>query len=298
MEKYYKKWFIPLILPAVILFVIVIVIPFFTGVLYSFSGWRGVYFKGGDNAFEAWVGFANYIKAFQNEKFMAAFVYTFKYTIVAVISINIVSLALALMVTKIGKAAGLFRTVFFLPNLLGGLALGFIWQFIFQIIYTDILFSETSPIHIEFMRHMTQDPTKALVALAILMTWQTAGYMMVIYVAGLNNIPSDLYEAASIDGASGVQRFFKVTLPMLMPSITVVVFLTLANSFKLLDQNIALTDGNFDTRMLALQILRATKDTNPPNYGLAQAEAVIFFIIVAVITLIQVTVTKKREVEL
>ena len=125
---------------------------------------------------------------------------------------------------------------------------------------------------------MTQDNTKALFALAILVTWQMAGYMMIIYITGLNNIPYDLYEAAEIDGASTFQRFRVITLPMLMPAFTVVFFLTLANCFKLLDQNIALTDGAFGTRMLATQILRTIKDTTPPNYGQAQAQAVIFFV--------------------
>ena len=128
--------------------------------------------------------------------------------------------------------------------------------------------------------------------------WQNAGYMMIIYVGGLNTISGDLYEAASLDGANAFQRFRKITLPLLMPSVTVVLFLTLSNSFKLLDQNVALTDGEFGTRMLALQILRTLKDTSPPDYGAAQAQAVIFFVVVAVISLIQVYVTGKKEVEM
>lgn len=191
----------------------------------------------------------------------------------------------------------MYRTVFFMPNMLGGLAMGYVWQFIFQVVYTDLIFSPDGLLHLEFMRYMTQDPVKALFALVIMTTWQSAGYMMLIYIGGLNSIPSDLYEAAAIDGAGPVRRFFKVTLPLLMSSITVVLFLTLANSFKLLDQNLALTNGDFDTRMLALQILRTTRDTQPPNYGVAQAQAVIFFLIVAAISLIQVYVTRSREVE-
>ena len=208
------------------------------------------------------------------------------------------ALALALMVTKISRLSGIFRTIFFLPNMLGGLALGFIWQFIFQIVFSQILFGPESLLPIPFLQNMTQDNTKALFALAILVTWQMAGYMMIIYITGLNNIPYDLYEAAEIDGASTFQRFRVITLPMLMPAFTVVFFLTLANCFKLLDQNIALTDGAFGTRMLATQILRTIKDTTPPNYGQAQAQAVIFFVLIAVVTLIQVSVTKKREVEM
>lgn len=153
-------------------------------------------------------------------------------------------------------------------------------------------------LHIEELRFMTQSPVKALFALLIMTTWQNAGYMMIIYVGGLNTISGDLYEAASLDGANAFQRFRKITLPLLMPSVTVVLFLTLSNSFKLLDQNVALTDGEFGTRMLALQILRTLKDTSPPDYGAAQAQAVIFFVVVAVISLIQVYVTGKKEVEM
>ena len=204
----------------------------------------------------------------------------------------------SLMVTSITKGAGLFRTVLFMPNMLGGLALGFIWQFIFQVVFTDILFGPGGVLHIEGLRFMTQSPVKALFALLIMTTWQNAGYMMIIYVGGLNTISGDLYEAASLDGANAFQRFRKITLPLLMPSVTVVLFLTLSNSFKLLDQNVALTDGEFGTRMLALQILRTLKDTSPPDYGAAQAQAVIFFVVVAVISLIQVYVTGKKEVEM
>lgn len=298
MTKYYKKWFIPLILPALVIFTLVILIPFIMGIIYSFTGWRGTYFQGGGNLFESFVGFSNYIKAFKNEKFITSLWYTFRYTIVAVIVINIVSLTLALAVTKITRGGGAYRTIIFLPNLLGGLALGFIWQIIFQAIFTELLFGPNGFIPLDFFSYMLQDSTKAMFALVIVTTWQFAGYMMIIYVTGLNNIPREIYEAARIDGANSIQCLRSITLPMLMPAITVVVFLTLANSFKLLDQNLALTDGNFGTRLLALQILRTTKDTAPPDYGLAQAQAVIYFIIIAVITITQVITTKKREVEL
>ena len=297
MDRYYKKWFFPLALPSMILFVVVILVPFLLGALYSFTSWRGTYFSGG-GLWESFVGLQNYQAAFQNQKFLDAFWSTIKFTVIAVITINVTALALALMVTKISRLSGIFRTIFFLPNMLGGLALGFIWQFIFQIVFSQILFGPESLLPIPFLQNMTQDNTKALFALAILVTWQMAVYMMIIYITGLNNIPYDLYEAAEIDGASTFQRFRVITLPMLMPAFTVVFFLTLANCFKLLDQNIALTDGAFGTRMLATQILRTIKDTTPPNYGQAQAQAVIFFVLIAVVTLIQVSVTKKREVEM
>lgn len=277
MERYYKKLFFPLALPAIILFVFVIMIPFLTGVLYSFTSWRGTYFAGG-SLWESFVGFDNYLKALRSERFMGSLAYTLKFTLLAVVVINIVSLAFALLCTSITRASGLFRTIFFMPNLLGGLALGYIWKFIFEVLFSHILFGENGLIPIPFLTYMT-------------------GYMMIIYITGLNNIPSDLYEAAAIDGAGVFQRFRIITIPMLMPSITIVFFLTLANCFKLLDQNVALTDGDFGTRMLAMQILRTTRDASPPDYGFAQAQAVIFFVMIATVTLIQVSITKKREVE-
>jgi raffinose/stachyose/melibiose transport system permease protein len=302
--KIYRKWFWIFVIPALTLFFFVIVLPFMMGLANSFVAWRRTYYldpSTGTRAasiFDSFVGLANYRAAFAEERFIRALWYTVRYTVLAVISINAVALCLALLVNRITRAAGFFRTTFFLPNMLGGLALGFIWQIIFQTIFTDLLFSPDGILHIEFLRYMTQDSVKALFALALLNTWQTAGYMMIIYIAGLNNIPKDLYEAASIDGASPWRTFRKITVPMLMPSFTVVFFMTLANGFKLLDQNVALTDGEFNTRMLALQILRTVKDTAQPDYGKAQAQAVIFFVLVAAITLTQVAITKKRELEM
>ncbi|WP_246208551.1 carbohydrate ABC transporter permease [Anaerotalea alkaliphila] len=180
---------------------------------------------------------------------------------------------------------------------MGGLALGFIWKFIFENVFTEILFGPSGVLPMEFLTNMTQNPTKALLAMVIMTTWQSAGYMMIIYLTGLNNIPDSLYEAADIDGAGAWKKFLHITTPMLMPSFTVVLFLTLSSSFKLLDQNVALTEGNFGTRMLALQILRTTKDTSPPDYGAAQAQAVVFFLLIAVVSMVQVYITKKKEVE-
>jgi raffinose/stachyose/melibiose transport system permease protein len=300
----YKKWFWPFVLPGLILFSLVIILPFVMGVLNSFLAWRGTYYfnpGSGSRAksiFDSFVGLANYRAAFRDERFLRALWYTVRYTLAAVISINFFALCLALLLNRIGTGAGLFRTTFFLPNMLGGLALGFIWQFIFQIIFTDIFFGPRGFLHIPALRYMTQDSVKALFALVILNTWQYAGYMMIIYIAGLNNIPRDFYEAAGIDGASSWLAFRKITVPMLMPSFTIVFFMTLANSFKLLDQNVALTDGEFNTRMLAMQILRTIRDITPPDYGKAQAQGVIFFIIIASITLTQVRITKKRELEM
>lgn len=297
MEKYYKKWFKILNIPAIILFVVVILVPFIMGVAYSFTAWRGSYFKGSEHWYGALVGFKNYIKVFHSQKFITSFVYTIKFTVVAVVIKNIVSLGMALMVRKVGKGKGFFRTVFFFPNLIGGLAMGFIWSFIFQNVYSLMLFGEDSPIHIPFLCDMLQDPNKAVFAMAIMATWQTAGYLMLIYLNGLNNIPEDLYEAASIDGATAWQKFRHITVPMLMPAFTIVFFLTLSSSFKMLDENLALTGGDFGTRMLSLQILLTTRENTPPNYGMAQAQAVIFFILIATVSIIQVIVTKRKEIE-
>ncbi len=297
MEKYYKKWFKILNIPAAILFVVVILVPFIMGVAYSFTAWRGSYFKGSEHWYGALVGFKNYIKVFHSQKFITSFIYTIKFTIVAVVVKNVVSLGMALMVRKVGKGKGFFRTVFFFPNLLGGLAMGFIWSFIFQNVYSLMLFGEDSPIHIPFLCDMLQDPNKAVFAMAIMATWQTAGYLMLIYLNGLNNIPEDLYEAASIDGATAWQKFRHITVPMLMPAFTIVFFLTLSSSFKMLDENLALTGGDFGTRMLSLQILLTTRENTPPNYGMAQAQAVIFFILIAVVSIVQVIVTKRKEIE-
>ena len=297
MEKYYKKWFKILNIPAIILFVVVIMVPFIMGVAYSFTAWRGSYFKGSEHWYGALVGFKNYIKVFHSQKFITAFIYTIKFTLAAVVIKNIVSLGMALMVRKIGKGKGFFRTVFFFPNLLGGLAMGFIWSFIFQNVYSLMLFGEDSPIHIPFLCNMLQDPNKAVFAMAIMATWQTAGYLTLIYLNGLNNIPEDLYEAASLDGATAWQKFRHITVPMLMPAFTVVFFLTLSGSFKMLDENLALTGGDFGTRMLSLQILLTTRENTPPNYGMAQAQAVIFFILVAVVSIVQVIITKRKEIE-
>lgn len=297
MEKYYKKWFKILNIPAAILFVVVILVPFIMGMAYSFTAWRGSYFKGSEHWYGALVGFKNYIKVFHSQKFITSFIYTIKFTIVAVVAKNIVSLGMALMVRKVGKGKGFFRTVFFFPNLLGGLAMGFIWSFIFQNVYSLMLFGEDSPIHIPFLCDMLQDPNKAVFAMAIMATWQTAGYLMLIYLNGLNNIPEDLYEAASIDGATAWQKFRHITVPMLIPAFTIVFFLTLSSSFKMLDENLALTGGDFGTRMLSLQILLTTRENTPPNYGMAQAQAVIFFILIAVVSIVQVIVTKRKEIE-
>lgn len=304
MERYFKKWFWPLMMPAILLFTLVIAIPFITGVLYSFTNWRNTYFWTGtinaghkvDHWYQALVGFKNYFKIFQSEDFLNSLFYTFAFVIVAVIMINASALLLSLMLSSIKKHANFLRAVYFMPNMLSGLALGFIWQFIFEIVYTNI-FGPDSIVHISFLCDMTHNKWKALFALAFVATWQMAGYMVLILTNGLKNIPSDLYEATEIEGASSWERFKAVTLPMLMPAFTVVFFLSLANCFKVFDLNVALTNGDFGARLISLDIIKTT-DKSYRNYGLAQAESVIFFIIVAIVTLKQMRRTRSREVEI
>ena len=278
--------------PATFAFLAVVIVPFLYGVYLTFTSWDGV------SSNKPFVGLKNYAAVVADSSFWQSLGLTLLYVVVSVILVNVIGFLLALLVTGKIKGKNFFRAGFFTPNLIGGIILGYIWQFIFEIVFSQLIFNKDGIINIPFFCNMLQDRYKAMIALAILVTWQMAGYMMLIYTTGLNNIPTDLSEAAAIDGANVFQRFRYITIPMLMPSFTIVFFLTLSKCFMLLDPNVALTDGNFNTRLLAMQILRTTKDTNPPDYGLAQAQAVIFFLLIAAVTLTQVVVTKKKEVEM
>ena len=291
MQKAVKRYMPIFVLPTFCAFILGFIIPFIMGIWLSFCKFTTVT----DAKF---IGFSNYKKAFEDTVFRHSFWYTALFAVASLIIVNAVAFALASALTKNMRGTNIFRTIFFMPNLIGGIVLGYIWQFIFEIVFSQLIFNKDGIINIPFFCNMLQDRYKAMIALAILVTWQMAGYMMLIYTTGLNNIPTDLSEAAAIDGANVFQRFRYITIPMLMPSFTIVFFLTLSKCFMLLDPNVALTDGNFNTRLLAMQILRTTKDTNPPDYGLAQAQAVIFFLLIAAVTLTQVVVTKKKEVEM
>lgn len=298
MDKYYKRWFFILILPALVFFTFIIIAPFLTGIIYSLTAWRGTYFAGNKTFLESFVGLENFVKAFRLKKFTDSLWYTVQVTVVTVPLTTITALILAIIVNKLTKGKAFFRTIFYLPNMLGCLAMGFVWVFIYQVVFTDILFGPNGLMPFEFLTYMTQDKYKGLLAIVLMSVWSKMGYMMLIFVGGLNTIPSELYEAAAVDGVKAWQRFRHITLPLLMPSFTIVIFLTLANSFKLLDRNVALTGGDFGTRMIALQIQKTVLDTMPPDYGLAQAQAVIFFVVVATISIIQIVVTSKKEVDL
>jgi raffinose/stachyose/melibiose transport system permease protein len=232
------------------------------------------------------VGFDNYVRAFENREFLAALWFTVRFAVVSDITINIFAFGLALLLTRGKRGSNLFRTVFFMPNLIGGIVLGYIWQ----LIINGILF--------KFGVTLTYDAKYGFWGLVILMNWQLIGYMMIIYIAGIQNIPVELIEAAKIDGASHFQVLRKVIIPMVMPAITICLFLTVTNSFKLFDQNLALTAGEpaRQTAMLALDIYN-TFYGKVGYAGVGQAKAVVFFIIVTVIGFAQLVITRRREVE-
>lgn len=288
MVKKHKKYFLIFVLPTLIAFAIGFIYPFFQGIYLSFCKFHTV-----SNA--KLIGFDNYVKAFQNEAFMYSFWFTVLFVIVSIVLINLIAFAVAYVLTLGIRGSNIFRTVFFVPNLIGGIILGYIWKLIFDGILHN------------YGTNLALNSTYGFWGLVILMCWQQAGYMMIIYIAGFQSVPSDLYEAAKIDGANRRQLLTKVTIPMMAPSITICTFLTLTNSFKLFDQNLALTagapgvvtDGGVtikQTEMMALNIYN-TFYSNANSRGVGQAEAVIFFVIVVVIALAQLYFTRKREVQ-
>lgn len=279
MQKTLKRYFPIFVLPTLIAFSFAFIIPFVMGVYLSFCKFKTI-----TNA--QFLGLDNYIKIFADKDFVNAFGFTLKFSVVSIVTINVFAFILALALTRKIKGTNLFRTVFFMPNLIGGIILGYIWQ---QMINAVLLKYETT---------LVANPTYGFWGLIILMNWQMIGYMMIIYVAGLQNVPTDLIEAAEIDGATSLQTLFKVKIPMVMPSITICLFLTVSNSFKLFDQNLALTAGapSKKTAMLALDIYNTFYGRNGFE-GVGQAKAVLFFIVVAVIALGQLVLTRRKEVE-
>ena len=279
MQKTLKRYFPIFVLPTLIAFSFAFIIPFVMGVYLSFCKFKTI-----TNA--QFVGLYNYIKIFADKDFVNAFGFTLKFSVVSIVTINVFAFILALALTRKIKGTNLFRTVFFMPNLIGGIILGYIWQ---QMINAVLLKYETT---------LVANPTYGFWGLIILMNWQMIGYMMIIYVAGLQNVPTDLIEAAEIDGATSLQTLFKVKIPMVMPSITICLFLTVSNSFKLFDQNLALTAGapSKKTAMLALDIYNTFYGRSGFE-GVGQAKAVLFFIVVAVIALGQLVLTRRKDVE-
>lgn len=290
MEKTLKKYFVIFTVPTIIAFTFAFIAPFVMGVYLSFCKFNTI-----KNA--TWVGLENYKAVFaSNSGFVSALLFTTLFTLVAIITINIFAFGIALLLTRKMKGTNLFRTIFFMPNLIGGIVLGYTWQ---QMINAVLLKYETT---------IVSNAKFGFWGLVLLMNWQMIGYMMIIYIAGLQNVPTELIEAAKIDGATKGQTLFRVTIPMVMPSITICMFLTLSNSFKLFDQNLALTGGlpyiiNPDgtalhtTEMLALNIYNTFYGQNINSRGVAQAKAVLFFILVASIGLIQLRATRNKEVQ-
>lgn len=282
MEKALKRYAPIFVLPTFLAFVIGFIIPFAQGFYLSFCKFTTV-----DNA--TWVGFSNYIAAIKDTSFKDAFGFTVLFAIVSIISINVLAFGLAMLLTQKLKGTNIFRTVFFMPNLIGGIVLGYIWQ----ILINCVLSIAAQPL-------LALNKPAGYWGMIILMCWQQIGYMMIIYIAGLQNVPEDLLEAAQIDGATKLQTLFKIKVPMVMSSITICVFLTLTNSFKLFDQNLALTGGNpnHSTEMLALNIYNtfyARAGMQWKGYG--QAKAVIFCLLVIVISFIQLRATRSKEVQ-
>nr|WP_312291488.1 sugar ABC transporter permease [Clostridium chromiireducens] len=271
--------------PALFAITMVVLIPFIIGIYYTFTNWNGA------NPAYDFVGVSNYKGLLQDERFLYSLKITVLYTIASVITINIVGFGLAYIVTRKIKTSSFLRTGFFMPNLIGGLILGFIWQFIFNSVFTGLGKSIGSTL---LSTSLLQEPTTSMFAMLLVSTWQYAGYIMVIYIAALENVPTDLIEAAHIDGANGWHTFKNITIPMVRQAMTICMFLTLANSFKLFDLNFSLTP-KATTEMLALNIYREAFLIN--NMGIGQAKAIIFFILVTTISLTQVYFNKKKEVE-
>ncbi|QGQ97866.1 sugar ABC transporter permease [Paenibacillus psychroresistens] len=291
METTRKKFIHQLVFigPAVFFFALILVIPFLMSIYYSFTAWNGVSTK------VSWIGIANYKRIFFHDPdYYKSFWFTFRYAIFGVILTNLVGFLLALMLTQTLKLRNVLRTIFFMPNVIGGLLLGFIWSFIFVKGFASI--GELTGLAFFNLPWLGDAPT-AFWGIVIVTVWKGAGYVMVIYIAGLTNVPKDLIEAARIDGATKLQMLWKITLPLIMPAITVCLFLTISWGFKVFDLVVSLTKGGpfNSTESVSLNIYQEAFRNNA--LGLGSAKAVIFFLIVALITVIQVTITKKREVE-
>lgn len=279
MQKAIKRYFPIFALPTLIAFCIGFIIPFVMGIYLAFCEFSTV-----TNA--KFVGIRNFIMVFQDQTFLHALGFTVLFTIVSMLTINIIAFFIASMLTKGFKGTNLFRTVFFMPNLIGGIVLGYIWQLILNGILSF------------FGRTLTFDASYGFWGMIILLNWQQIGYMMIIYIAGIQNIPGELIEAAKIDGATKWQILKSVTIPLVMPAVTICTFLTLTNSFKLFDQNLALTAGapSKQSEMLALNIYN-TFYGKPGFEGIGQAKAVLFFLMVAAIAIIQLRLTRRKEVQ-
>ena len=282
MIKAVKKWWPVFVLPTFCAFVIGFVVPFVEGLYLSFCKFTTI-----NKA--TWVGIGNYVKVFQDAQFWDSLQFTTSFTVVSTVLINVLAFAIALALTKGIVGTNLFRTVYFMPNLIGGIVLGYIWN----ILINCVLSLAGKPL-------LALNSTAGYWGMIILMCWQQIGYMMIIYIAGLQSIPNELIEAARIDGANARQTLFQVKIPNVMPSITICLFLTLTNSFKLFDQNLALTSGDpkHSTEMLALNIYNNFYARSGAAWkGIGQAKAVVFCLMVIAISMIQLRATRSKEVQ-
>ena len=279
MENSIKRYFPVFLGPTFLAFLIGFIAPFLMGIYLSFCDFRTVT----DAKFN---GVQNYVRAFQDGEFAHAFLFTALFTVTTLILINVIAFAVALVLTREIRGTNIFRTVFFMPNLIGGIVLGYVWQLIFNGLLS------------RYDLALKISAKYGFWGLVILICWQQIGYMMIIYIAGLQSIPGDLNEAAEIDGANGWQRLWNVTIPNMMPSITICTFLTLTNGFKLFDQNLSLTAGEpmKQTEMLALNIFN-TFYGRVGYQGVGQAKAVVFFVLVVALGLIQLKMTRSKEVQ-
>ncbi len=281
MKKPLARYFPVFLLPTLLAFAVFFFVPFIMGIGLSFADFPTV-----TNA--KWVGLENYAKAFTvDSDFIHALGFTSLFTVVSIVTVNVFAFSLAILLTKDLSGTNIFRSIFFMPNLIGGIVLGYIWNLLINGVLSYWQMDITFKTEFGFW------------GLVILTNWQLIGYMMVVYIAGLQNIPSDLLEAAEIDGASSFRILFNVKIPMVMPSITICTFLTLTNTFKMFDQNLALTAGapERSTEMLALNIYKSFYGRDMHWHGVGQAKAVVFFIIVAIIAFAQLKLTSTKEVE-
>lgn len=282
MVKATKKWWPIFVLPTFAAFIIGFIVPFCEGLYLSFCKFTTI-----NKA--VWIGASNYVKVFQDPQFFTSLGFTAVFTIFSTVLINVFAFAVALALTNNIKGTNVFRTIFFMPNLIGGIVLGYIWNILFNCLLSLL----AKPL-------LALNITAGFWGMIVLMCWQQIGYMMIIYIAGLQSIPTDYIEAARIDGATANQILFKIKIPNVMPSITICTFLTLTNSFKLFDQNLALTGGapNHATEMLALNIYQNFYARSGAAWkGIGQAKAVVFCLMVIVISLVQLRATRSKEVQ-
>ena len=275
-------------LPGMFCFFAVVIIPFIYGVYLTFTDWDGV------AEVKNFIGLANFQKVIEDHEFWTSMLLTFKYVILVVLLVNIIAFAIAYLLTRGFKGQNFFRAGFFTPNLIGGIVLGYIWQFVFSRVFVNI--GESTGWSL-FEASWLSDPNKAFAAMVLVSVWQLSGYMILIYVAGFMGLSEDVMEAASIDGASGWLKMRKIVLPLMMSSITICLFLTLSRAFMVYDVNLSLTVGGpyGTTEMAAMHVYE--KAFTSRQFGAGQAEALILFIVVACISGLQVYLTKKQEVE-